>query len=538
MKENILLLCMSPVAKVKSEFNYSYIYKDKEYFLQGIMTNEAPAKSVIERLQLDNGKMLDKIVIICSDLTRKKKLKEIFDGHTEDMQLYKIRTALSEEEISNMTTLTFFKEMIQKYSAEVDQKYKDKPIKFQVVCISDFTEASQVAKAAVEAANKVMEDSEDVELYIDYNGGQRYVAFMILAISNLMKLRNIEIKEIMTMNLDNRIDNITPIQNMKAVFGSIDLVAGINEYINYGRIKTLSSFFSDCRNTSITAILASMSEFAYNLQLCRTDKVFEERDKLKIKLQDYISHANNTEIEDTYEILFSYVVQDILAGYRNLLEGDLPGIIQWCVEKEYIQQALTFYAERIPIYFWEQGIFCPNQREEEIYHVFWTACQNKDKKLDISQNTAREYKSYNEKYCWMIKFLKNSTSKYIKSKSIFWKEYFPQINFYYYFRYIKAVNVSEYPLLHIANSVQLNKAKENTGKLLGYIDAGRAKSKCRKELDVIMMDYQLLKEQRNLTNHAGRNDNTEYWSYQDICTMLLQAAERLIAVTNDEGRKY
>ena len=334
----------------------------------------------------------------------------------------------------------------------------------------------------------------------------------------------------------NRIDNITTIQNMKAVFGSIDLVAGINEYINYGRIKTLSLFFNDCRDTRITAILASMSEFAYNLQLCRTDKVFEERDKLKIKLQDYISHTNNTEIEDTYEILFSYVVQDILEGYRNLLEGDLPEIIQWCVEKEYIQQALTFYAERIPIYFWEQGIFCPNQREEEIYHVFWTACQNKDKKLDISQNTAREYKSYNEKYCWMIKFLKNSTSKYIKS--IFWKEYFPQINFYYYFRYIKAVNVSEYPLLHIANSVQLNKAKENTGKLLGYIDAGRAKSKCRKELDAIMMDYQLLKEQRNLTNHAGRNDNTEYWSYQDICTMLIQAAERLIAVTNDEGRKY
>ena len=140
------------------------------------------------------------------------------------------------------------------------------------------------------------------------------------------------------------------------LFGSIDLVAGINEYINYGRIKTLSLFFNDCRDTRITAILASMSEFAYNLQLCRTDKVFEERDKLKIKLQDYISHTNNTEIEDTYEILFSYVVQDILEGYRNLLEGDLPEIIQWCVEKEYIQQALTFYAERIPIYFWEQGI--------------------------------------------------------------------------------------------------------------------------------------------------------------------------------------
>lgn len=536
MKENILLLCMSPVTKVKSEFKYSYIYKDKEYFLQGIMTNEAPAKSVIERLQFDNGKTLDKIVMICSDLTRKKKLKEIFDGHTEDMQLYKIRTALSEEEITELTTLTFFKEMIQKYSAEVDQKYRDNPIKFQIVCISDFTEANQVAKAAVEAANKVMEDSEDVELYIDYNGGQRYVAFMILAISNLMKLRNIEIKEIMTMNLDNRIDNITPIQNMKAVFGCIDLVAGINEYINYGRAKTLLSFFSNCRNSSITAILASMKEFAHNLQLCRTDKVFEERDKLKIKLQDYISYTNSVEIEDTYEILFSYVVQDILEGYRILLEGDLPEVIQWCVEKEYIQQALTFYAERIPVYFWEQEIFCPNHREEEIYHVFWTACQNNDKKYNLINKIESYYKSYNKKYSWMNKFLDCSTSGY--KKSIFWKEYFPQINFDDYFRHIKSVNVSVYPLSHIANSVQLNKAKKATGKLLGYIDAGRAKSKCRKELDAIMMDYQLLKEQRNLTNHAGRNDNTKYWSYQDTCTMLSQAAERLIAVTNDEGRNY
>lgn len=99
---------MSPVAKVKSEFNYSYIYKDKEYFLQGIMTNEAPAKSVIERLELDNGKMLDKIVMICSDLTRKKKLKEIFDGHTEDMQLYKIRTALSERRNNRYDHIDFF----------------------------------------------------------------------------------------------------------------------------------------------------------------------------------------------------------------------------------------------------------------------------------------------------------------------------------------------------------------------------------------------------------------------------------------------
>ena len=135
----------------------------------------------------------------------------------------------------------------------------------------------------------------------------------------------------------------------------------------------------------------------------------------------------------------------------------------------------------------------------------------------------------------MIKFLNISTSE--SKESIFCKEYFSQINFDSYFREIK-IKVSDYPLSHIANRKQLNKAKRMAGKLLGYIDAGRAKSKCRKELDAIMMDYQLLKEQRNLTNHAGRNDNTEYWSYQDICTMLLQSAERLIAVTNDEGRKY
>ena len=63
-----------------------------------------------------------------------------------------------------------------------------------------------------------MMQGNDVDLYIDYNGGPRNVAFMVLSISNLMKIREVNTKEIMSMNFDNPGKNGIPIQRMASIF--------------------------------------------------------------------------------------------------------------------------------------------------------------------------------------------------------------------------------------------------------------------------------------------------------------------------------
>lgn len=71
-KKNVLLLCLSPVSINGEENTYFYLDEGNVYQVRGFMTNEAPAKSVIERLHRDGGKRLDKIVLISSQTTRGK----------------------------------------------------------------------------------------------------------------------------------------------------------------------------------------------------------------------------------------------------------------------------------------------------------------------------------------------------------------------------------------------------------------------------------------------------------------------------------
>ena len=65
MKENVLLLCMSPFKGENSGEKNQYIYED-QIIVNGYYTNEAPAKAIIQKLA-NKGETLDRIVMICSD---------------------------------------------------------------------------------------------------------------------------------------------------------------------------------------------------------------------------------------------------------------------------------------------------------------------------------------------------------------------------------------------------------------------------------------------------------------------------------------
>src|SRR5699024_5502084 len=185
-----------------------------------------------------------------------------------------------------------------------------------------------------------------------------------------------DIREILVMNFENKREDAICIQNMKETFRCIDLVSGISEYINYGRIKILKKYFKSCKNERIEEILDTMETFSKELQLCRTNRVLESRDQLKVKLNAYMEY--NQEEENTVEILFRYVVEDILKGYQGILEGEIPDIIEWCVNKDFVQQALTFYTEKMPGYFWDTGILHPTKQEEVEYNEFLNDGEKKD----------------------------------------------------------------------------------------------------------------------------------------------------------------
>lgn len=552
--KNVLLLCMSPISERARANRYLFEETGSEgFFVDGVMTNEAPTKAVIRLLNgRDVPQRLDKVVMICSD-----KINEIIKLADGQNDLDKIE-CLKDEDLGRKTHADVYKKLISCYAEETDPCYKTDPIDYVSVSIPNVTDEDEVSKSVIEAANIISGIDEEVELYIDFNGGQRYVAFMILAIANLMKIRSVNIRQIMTMNFDNKVNGIVPIQNMQPVFESFDLIAGISEYINYGRIRGLKKYFAASGNKEIQNILGEMEEFSNNLQLCRTDYVMENKDRLVKLLNDYADTKEESGQPDSYVQLFHYVVRDILKGYDGLLNGELPDIIDWCVNRDFIQQALTFCAEELPGYFWKSGIFTASPVEKESYNLFLDRIHKAGREFSSLKKIYRkEHPEGSSKYAyeWMISYLPYSYKeqnkdyeallrdvKYADKKMVFLGPDGKDIdNLRKEKRVSDTVKDTFAELAGIFDAAerksaagrkdseerkrlfkdQFNEAAGKTMPLLWQSRHKRVISKRPRELQQILIVYHLLKDQRNKTNHADNgSEEGEVWSYEQLCEML------------------
>ncbi len=549
MKRNVLLLCLS-VVNVRSQGRlnqYAADYgKPSQIDIEGLMTNEAPAKYVIEKLQ-KRGERLDDIVVISSQTTRETILEM-----ERAAKLPEDKAAWLKKEVNDtgktmdaMTHLEYYQTVIHDYAVkQYPECYREQPIAYHVVDIPNDPGEKHVAEAAVKAAEYVLGNDETVDLYIDYNGGLRYVALMILNIANLMKIRNIEIQEVITMNFDNKIiengekrREIIPIQNMAPVFNSGELVAGINEYVNYGRIKTLRRYFSGNETREMKEILDRMTVFSNHLQLCRTNAVFQEKEALGQKLAEYKERHQSHPAESTYEVLFAYVVDDILAGYGPLLTGELPDVIAWCVEKGFVQQALTFFVERMPVYFWDSGIFRPTDQEEKEYmglrKALDEAIKNKTGSGQIDEKDKDLYKKYyahyDLKYSWITSYLSRGRAFHYMEDGWYLRNQPPE-KVYLDKNVLKDIQ-SIFKRRSVKFETQISKkgaiVPGSSLERLNYIGAGRAES-ClsTEELAVLFVCYDLLKKQRNKANHA--DDSTDaVWDYDFLCEILMAAVTGL-----------
>ena len=272
-----------------------------------------------------------------------------------------------------------------------------------------------------------------------------------------------------------------------------------------------------------------MEKFANNLQLCKTSYVMQKRKELQGLLKNYQDTKKNEQKLSAYERMFLYVVNDILEGYKGIFEGDLPSVIKWCLEKDFIQQALTFCSEEMPDYFWRMGIYAPSEVEKNEYAYLIEQIRKgkvREAKSFFSNGMSKSSSKY--AYNWLIKyvdkvetdkayenFVKNASKEYreILCNNPYWK---PRKEEKIEFKHFNMSNMSK-------DSKGMANANDKAGRLLHFISKGRVVSICQDErvLKEVIMVYFLLKDQRNNTNHAsdGQKDESA-WSYEIICRVL------------------
>lgn len=370
--------------------------------IKGNMTNEAPIEG-LQKLLEKNEKQLDKIIMIVSESVRNKTINENSRNKTEDPD-------------GNLTSLEFLCRKIEKYENTNIEKVeiKDEPEE------KDTVETINKVKNMIE---KVSEDNPEMQIniYIESNGGVRYVIFMLYNIISIMSKNNhnIILKGIYSMVYSNK---PTRIKNTQNIYESSELIAIVGEYINYGRIESLKKYVDkrlnqeedDNLKKDINRCMNKLEEFSQALQLCRSEWILrllsannEESVLTYLKKFNQKYNKENSTNAIIFGIVFSMIWQEFKGFNKNSDDNNLDNIIEWCLKKDYVQQALTLCSEQIPKYLIDNKII---EFDDEFNRKFWA-----DYKKDGRKYEENYYKfiTYIPKYTYeeyLIDVKKNFTN--------------------------------------------------------------------------------------------------------------------------------
>lgn len=348
MNKNILLVNISIVDSKKIEEEYTYQYDDGEQYFEckGLQTNEAVTKLLLSQLN-KNTEKLDCIYLIVSEAARKEIPATFPDGKKRTHKEFYLEQ-IEKYCVANNLTGVWDKEHILEFPIE------DVPNNMALMRSS-----IQITEELYDLKVKLQKEEDDVHLYIDSNGGPRDFMTVLLGTIQLLKLRDFYVHSIWGVYFGP--DKKLIVDKTKA-YRIFDLTSGIDEYTGYGRARRLNKFFSQSEICCDQEILEVINSLAEHMQLCHPAKIRKELERLKKLSNKYIK---SDKIPDENYALWNFVLKEILKDYGELIlecreaerlehmvfkrKSATPlELIQWCIRKEFLQQALTLFESKLP----------------------------------------------------------------------------------------------------------------------------------------------------------------------------------------------
>ena len=271
------------------------------------------------------------------------------------------------------------------------------------------------------------------------------------------------------------------------IFDIINFVSGIHECINYGQIKSLDQSMKNFKGEIEQKVLDSMRTTAEGIQLCDVNK-FESglsnlSDSLK-KLGGTPASLDNS----SYLRLFQDLIRDSYGD--ELLDNSKRKTIneiKWCIEKDFIQQALTLVESKMPKEIIEHNfLYC-----KELFDVTpsGTIIKKSEKEHLNDDNSPKQRWESVENYI----FQKFGWTKKDKNRTFF-------LNLSEIDNLDKIEYYRGYPNCYI------NPPKKDTAwESRCYRISEHQKEK--KDINVLVRLHMELKQIRNQANHAGEDDN-------------------------------
>lgn len=187
-------------------------------------------------------------------------------------------------------------------------------------------------------------EASSVMVHADMTGGMRHASMMMLSILELLKYDGLEIGDVFYTDLaKHRVYEATQIQRM------FTLISGVDEFVRFGSVNALRDYFRNKRmSIELRALLDAMEEFSGMIKVCYTGYIRSALANLNEAMEEFAARQD----KDLQEKLFDGLLETIYDHYGGLLSGEAGelDIIRWCVENDFLQQAITLCTEWLPAY--------------------------------------------------------------------------------------------------------------------------------------------------------------------------------------------
>ena len=387
MKKNIMLSFLSPLpgGKIKEyeELAADYTLESGKQ-IKACQTNEAPIYSVHEFLAA-KGEMLDALFTFATS-----KVQESF-------QMNKGGQCISYSNVGEFLLKECHGHGVD-FSFQQMTAYDDK-------AVNPVDESRQQAAAMALAIKAYLGEKgnwKDAHIYVDITGGFRYANMIMMTVIRLLQYDGMQVEKIVYSDKRDNSGQVYDFQELNKLYS---LTAGADAFVKYGRSQAIEEYFGytyggvDNNNhlsKELVDLLQAMHRFSDSISLCWTSTLLKDMQALRRALDAYAQQKH-----PAGEAAFAQMLDTIYREYDRILVKDIKtyvpkmlDVIDWCLQKGFMQQALTLSNEWLPIYIVRMNICYPVDKNfnkaTNILHRYW------EQEFIISYNPPARQKRQNE----------------------------------------------------------------------------------------------------------------------------------------------
>jgi hypothetical protein len=157
------------------------------------------------------------------------------------------------------------------------------------------------------------------------------------------------------------------------------LVSGADEFVNYGSVAAIDEYFREVpeehQSKELQELLTAMRNFSDAIKICKIDAIEGQLQVMNGKIENFRQKTDKSLQEE----LFAQIIDTIQHEYGALItkEPSRLDIIEWCANKNFLQQAMTMCTEWVPVMLVDYHICYPidssikEKMGKDKMHHFW-----------------------------------------------------------------------------------------------------------------------------------------------------------------------